>query len=234
MTISQYLFLLLLPLFPDTFSLHFFFPQSSLKEFTNLYNNLHFPNFKNVPPCIVILLKDMVYETENYEYQTNFNKNEEISRINSSINKDQGKGSTITENRSETKQTTTMSNAGLTKNGENNLNVIQNTVEVVKGTLAIPVGCIELPTCTVCLRRLQCSVSGIDGGNDIPVSIRFYGNTTRCQACRVYGECNESDGSGHNKTNSQVLSLRNSLADFSSSLSYSTFFHSAPYFPILY
>ena len=173
-----------------------------------MYNNLHFPNFKNVPPCIVILLKDVMYETENFEYPTNLNKNEEICRNNHEKNGGEEKVSTNADNRSETKKSSVMGSGGSTNDWKNHLNIIGSTEEVVKGAWVIPVGCIELPTCTVCLRRLQCSVSGVDGGNDIPVSIRFYGNTTRCQACRIYGECNESDGSCDNKSNSQVLCSR--------------------------
>ena len=58
---------------------------------------------------------------------------------------------------------------------------------------------VELPVCTVCLRRIQCTTSGVDGGNDIPVSMWFTGNTERCQVCRVYGEISESDGT-HTQT----------------------------------
>jgi hypothetical protein len=36
---------------------------------------------------------------------------------------------------------------------------------------------VELPICTVCLRRIQWSVSGVEGGNDVPVSMWFRGNT---------------------------------------------------------
>lgn len=58
---------------------------------------------------------------------------------------------------------------------------------------------VELPVCTVCLRRIQCTTSGVDGGNDIPVSMWFTGNTERCQVCKVYGEISESDGT-HTQT----------------------------------
>ena len=154
----------------------------------------------------MILLKDVVYETGNFEYPTNLNKNKEISRNNHENNGDQEKVGTAAENRSN--KSSVMGSGGSTNNWKNNLNIIESTEEVVKGARVIPVGCIELPTCTVCLRRLQSSVSGVDGGNDIPVSIRFYGNTSRCQACRIYGDCNESDGSRDNKSKSQVLCSR--------------------------
>jgi hypothetical protein len=36
---------------------------------------------------------------------------------------------------------------------------------------------VELPVCTVCLRRIQWSVSGVEGANDVPVSMWFRGNT---------------------------------------------------------
>jgi hypothetical protein len=65
-------------------------------------------------------------------------------------------------------------------------------------------GCVELPTCTVCLRRLQSSVSGVEGGNDVPVSMRFRGNTGRCAACRVYGAAIETGTNGGRKEESQL------------------------------
>ena len=143
-----------------------------MREFSNLYNNLHFPNFKNVPPCIVIPLKycEIIRKSE---------EDIETGEITDDCKDDKKEEMTLTD---------------LSSNKNDNENVIDkgrtecNSQNVLSHQ-------IELPVCTVCLRRLQSTTSGVDGGNDIPVSMWFTGNTDRCQVCRVYGEVAESDGS---------------------------------------
>lgn len=165
--------------------------QASLREFSNLYNNLHFPNFKNVPPCIVIPLK--YCEVIRNEKEKNL-KNDEIQ--------DDGKDVDVVEFNQQSVE------------GDKNMNA--NFIESIrdKDKERIEHGSknllsydsenvlsyqVELPVCTVCLRRIQCTTSGVDGGNDIPVSMWFTGNTERCQVCKVYGEISESDGT-HTQT----------------------------------
>lgn len=58
----------------------------------------------------------------------------------------------------------------------------------------LPEGLAELPACAVCLRRLQCSASGLDPVGHTPVSMHFAGNAARCLACRVYADRRESRG----------------------------------------
>ena len=168
-----------------------------MKEFTSLYNNLHFPNFKNVPPCIVILLKDVVNKITidndsliSYDDTNSKDNDEDIKNI-----------ALLIENRRQTNQTPTIDqiSPGYVNNLKNDLDSLESS----EGR-DIPINWMELPTCTVCLRRLQCSASGVDGGNDIPVSMWFNGNTNRCQACKVYGEGNESDGNASGKSINQV------------------------------
>ena len=73
----------------------------------------------------------------------------------------------------------------------------------------LPPLCVELPTCTVCLRRLQCSASGVDGGNDVPVSMWFNGNVSRCRVCKVYGQGTESGAAETENTSSSSSSHSN-------------------------
>jgi hypothetical protein len=83
----------------------------------------------------------------------------------------------------------------------------EGTVQVeneLSKSCADPSYCVELPTCTVCLRRLQCVASGVEGGNDIPVSMWFSGNVARCRVCGVYGEGAENDGATGSSKSSQV------------------------------
>jgi hypothetical protein len=142
-----------------------------LREFSNLYNNLHFPNFKNVPPCIVIPLK----------YCEIIRKREEEIKI----------GEITHDCKDGTKEEMTLTDTK--SNKKENENVI-DTVRTEYDSQNVLSYQMELPVCTVCLRRLQSTTSGVDGGNDIPVSMWFTGNTDRCQVCKVYGEISESDG----------------------------------------
>ena len=141
-------------------------------EFSNLYNNLHFPNFKNVPPCIVIPLKHCEI----------IRKREEILKydaVSDDWKDDKREESFFLDTNSD-------------KNGHESVIDKERIEYDSKNVLSYQV---ELPVCTVCLRRLQCTTSGVDGGNDIPVSMWFSGNADRCQVCKVYGEISESDGS---------------------------------------
>lgn len=140
--------------------------------------------FKDVPPCIVVPLKmclgkdDMVINSENFSPRsTGIN-------VGSQIPDQIDRGSVHDEEADEGSR--------------------QQTDVVVDNSNRCRLSWVELPTCTVCLRRLQCSASGIEGGNDIPVSMWFSGNTARCKACKVYGEGAETVGSGISKPNSQV------------------------------
>ena len=146
--------------------------QASLREFSNLYNNLHFPNFKNVPPCIVIPLK----------YCEIIKKREEM--LKSVEVPDSWKD----DKKVEIIPLGTINDKDVNENAQNEERVECDS----KNLLSYQV---ELPVCTVCLRRLQSTTSGVDGGNDIPVSMWFTGNIDRCQVCKVYGEVTESDGS---------------------------------------
>ena len=131
-----------------------------MREFSNLYNNLHFPNFKNVPPCIVIPLK----------YCEIIRKREEEVKIGEITDdckdsKNSKKEETIlTDKKTDEKENENILEKGRTENDSQNILSYQ----------------MELPVCTVCLRRLLSTTSGVDGGNDIPVSMWFTGNTDRC------------------------------------------------------
>lgn len=87
----------------------------------------------------------------------------------------------------------TLTDTKIDKNGDENGSVIDKGITEFDSQNILSYQ-MELPVCTVCLRRLQSSTSGVDGGNDIPVSMWFTGNTDRCQVCKVYGEIAESDG----------------------------------------
>jgi hypothetical protein len=138
-----------------------------------LYNNLHFPNFKDVAPCMVIPLKNCFTDlsADNHGKEESGNRN----ILGQSFN--------------EYFQCT-----GGTVQAENELSKNHTDLSY----------CVELPTCTVCLRRLQCVASGVEGGNDIPVSMWFSGNVARCRVCGVYGEGAENDGAVGSSKSSQV------------------------------
>jgi BRCA1-associated protein len=99
-----------------------FADAEALAGFAGVYNNLHFPGFRDVAPCVVAPVGGVLEEP------------------------------------------------------------------------ALPAGLVELPACAVCLRRLQCSASGLDPVGHTPVSMHFAGNAARCLACRVYADRRESRG----------------------------------------
>ena len=45
----------------------------------------------------------------------------------------------------------------------------------------------ELPLCSVCIRRLDPSYSGVPGAEEIPVSLKFADNCDACSTCAIYG-----------------------------------------------
>ena len=55
---------------------------------------------------------------------------------------------------------------------------------------------LELPICSVCIRRLNPLYSGVPGAEEIPVSMKFAGNTSRCRACAMYGAYIRYEDSG--------------------------------------
>ena len=165
--------------------------QASLREFSNLYNNLHFPNFKNVPPCIVIPLK--YCDVIRNEKEKNL-KNDEIQDDRKDddivVCNQHGAEGDKNKNMNAIESIRDKDKERIEHDSKNLLSYDQENVLSYQ---------VELPVCTVCLRRLQCTTSGVDGGNDIPVSMWFTGNTERCQVCKVYGEISESDGT-HTQT----------------------------------
>jgi hypothetical protein len=168
-----FIFLIPLPLFTTSFPL--IISQGSLKEFSNLYNNLHFPNFKDVAPCMVIPLKNCFTDLS-----ADIHGNEDTLKM---------------------KILGQPSNDYLLSSG----GAVQAENELSKNRIDSS-HCVELPTCTVCLRRLQCVASGVEGGNDIPVSMWFSGNIARCRVCGVYGEGAENDGAVGSSKSSRVRS----------------------------
>ena len=198
---------------------------------------MHFPNFKNVPPCIVIPLKSCEYiqlETKNttvIDFADDDDKN--CADINFQLLMDDNEK--ISEN------LTNMNNFNVnqndTSNNDNDNNESKDKIKKVDGPTigscihlkgeerdprVLPPFCIELPTCTVCLRRLQCSASGVDGGNDIPVSMWFSGNVSRCRVCKVYGEGTEG-------ASSEMSSSSTSSSSSSSSSSSQVYTHNPNY-----
>lgn len=169
--------------------------QASLREFSNLYNNLHFPTFKNVPPCIVIPLKYCEIRKKEEENLRNDEIHDDVKdgiradaiveSIQQGVEGDKSKDKNAMESVRDKERIEHESKNLLSYDSENALSYQ-----------------VELPVCTVCLRRIQCTTSGVDGGNDIPVSMWFTGNTERCQVCKVYGEISESDGT-HTQTRTE-------------------------------
>ena len=65
----------------------------------------------------------------------------------------------------------------------------------------------ELPVCTVCLRRMVSSVTGIPGVSDFPIDPAFIGNQHRCAVCEIYGNVQ----SQNRRCNMCAMELRENL-----------------------
>lgn len=66
---------------------------------------------------------------------------------------------------------------------------------------------VQLPTCTICLRRIVHSTTQIPGVSDIPIGSSFIGNQNRCSVCEIYG----NTSSPHRQCSQCVGTLRENL-----------------------
>lgn len=113
-----------------------FTSEHGLYNFSQLYNNLHFPSYREMAPCLVIPLQSVIICTRDDVYENNL------------------------------------------------LYCDQNNM-------------VEIPSCSVCLRRMKSACTCVEGANDITLNMFTALPSSQCLVCA----CSDSYLSTSNKSN---------------------------------
>lgn len=185
--------------FPSKSAMIKFKHSDSLQSFVELYNNLHFPFHRTAPPCIVMPLGtiEFIEAAEPVLYPTTtslpslLTNRWKIITIGSCDlpSPSPSVSSTSMSPSSHISASTTNESSGSRSSGGLNKRALIEAwyggelphIEVEEqgdggpSTSLSRAGGALLPPCVVCLRRIRVEVTGIEGGDDVPVSSSFTG-----------------------------------------------------------
>lgn len=120
------------------------------QNFIDIYNNLQFPSHRNVPPCLTVPIR-RVDVTVSDDWVFKDDDGGLFNVLGSFCNDD----------------------VLLTTESSEETNAVDNSDVIL-------VERFELPTCSVCLRRIKTTTSEVLGANGVPVFTHLFGNEGRC------------------------------------------------------